>query len=245
MSWTSLSAAFLCAIINSVELHYIPDSKADMVASTQLQESLVGRPQETATPTPLNPTPTPHPVSHVFNWVLFTVAVISNIHLMTAASQTKKARQKVKVPFSQSGVNVNDTFAIAATETHDHLLPFAMMNKQSQPSLRSYILSVWASDEQQLGLHFINRRHLKRFGQSILASAQMTRVHPGTLMTFQGQGAVLSPTPEKRLHLMILLHSAWRRFFSVECISESLFGVFTKAYRSSSCNLKRLPKYLD
>lgn len=48
---------------------------------------------------------------------------------MMAASQTKK-RQKEKVSFSQSDVNMDDTIAMAATETHDHLLLFAMKDKQ-------------------------------------------------------------------------------------------------------------------
>lgn len=44
---------------------------------------------------------------------------------MTAAYKTKKDRQKEKIPFSQSGINMDDTVVIAVTETHDHLLLFA------------------------------------------------------------------------------------------------------------------------
>lgn len=61
-----------------------------------------------------------------------------------AAPQTKKERE-----------NMDDTIAIATTETHDHLLRFAVKDKQSRSSLHSHFLSVWAADEQQLSLHLL------------------------------------------------------------------------------------------
>lgn len=47
-------------------------------------------------------------------------------------------------------------------------------------------------------LALINRRHLKRLGQSILPTDLMTRVHSGTLVTFSGQGVVLTAPPPPR-----------------------------------------------
>lgn len=90
MGKTSLSAAFLRAIINSLELHYFPDSKSRHCPICPDPGVSGWLPQET--PTTLNPNPTSPPSTQCLqdsNRVLFTAAGISNVHLITAPSKKK------------------------------------------------------------------------------------------------------------------------------------------------------------
>lgn len=79
--------------------------------------------------------------------------MISSGRSLTAISTKKEER---KVPDSGSVVCCKDSIiATVAGGADDNELMFAVKDKQSQSSLRSLFLSVWAADEQQLGLHLL------------------------------------------------------------------------------------------
>lgn len=142
-------------IINSLELHYIPDSRPDIVASVRSQE-----PRSVATgvgPThsincrhpPAHQPPQPRPPFAVFfltsNWVLFMALVISKHqpdHCLRAPPHQKKSSLRGKERCLLAYLFP------AAPITHRHCsrsLIAVSSGRRRRPSLHSLCSSVWAA----------------------------------------------------------------------------------------------------